>query len=349
LKNIIIGEKPLKKKIFFFTRKQAFTLIELLVVIAIIAILIGLLLPAVQKVREAAARIKCTNNLKQLGLAVHNFENTKKTFPPAEIHPRRVTAQLLVLPYLEQAALQGLASLDLGTNNNLNGDASANGAACKSQKVPSFQCPSEISALLSGTNGTSNYFCSGGLITDSADGATAGAFSMYKPTAFPTAAGATVTIEGWCARIADISDGLSNTAMFSEVRRTESSTRDATNILVPQGVAGAWDDLNPAAMAECTSYVAAAAGYAYLGNQYWRGATVWTSLYNHSLTPNSKVRGNCVNGTLYKGHIPARSYHTGGVNTTACDGSVRFVTDSVDPLVWKAYGTRAGGEALNLN
>jgi prepilin-type N-terminal cleavage/methylation domain-containing protein/prepilin-type processing-associated H-X9-DG protein len=334
------------------SRSVGFTLIELLVVIAIIAILIGLLLPAVQKVREAAARAKCMNNMKQLGLAVHNYENTLGYFPPAEIHPRRVTAQLLVLPYIEQSAIQGLARLDLGTNNNLNGDGTANGLACKSQVVPTFQCPSEVSTLKQGSNGTSNYFANGGLVTDSPNGATGGAFSIYKPTPFPSTG---TTVEGWRAKMGDFVDGTSNTAMFSEIKRTAVATNGPDNVLVMQGVAGAWNDLDPTAMAECTGYVSSAGAFNYLGNQYWRGAVVWTSLYNHTLPPNSQTRGNCVinssttPGHLTRGHIPARSYHTGGANVVACDGSVRFVRDGVDPKAWRAYGTRAGGETLSID
>jgi prepilin-type processing-associated H-X9-DG protein len=97
-------------------------------------------------------------------------------------------------------------------------------------------------------------------------------------------------------------------------------------------------------MAACTGFTSNFA--TYLGNEYWRGAVVWTSMYNHTLPPNSTVRGNCTDGTFYKGHIPARSYHTGGVNVVACDGSVRFVRDSVDPTVWREYGTRASGNVL---
>jgi prepilin-type N-terminal cleavage/methylation domain-containing protein/prepilin-type processing-associated H-X9-DG protein len=324
-------------------RVRGFTLIELLVVIAIIAILIGLLLPAVQKVREAAARAKCTNNLKQMGLAVHNYESTNNKFPPAEIHPRRVTAQLLVLPYVEQSALQGLATLNPGINQNLNGDGSANANLCKSQIVPLFQCPSEVSSLKQGSNGTSNYFCNGGLVTDTSSSSLGGAFSFYKPTSFS----GTSIIEGWAAKMSDFQDGTSNTALFSEIKRSADGTNSATNMLVMQRAA-TWND-DPTVPAECTGYASGATVYNYLGNQYWRGAIVWTSVYNHTLPPNSKTRGNCVDGTLYKGHIPARSYHTGGVNVVACDGSVRFVRDAVNPLAWRAFGTRGGGETLSID
>ncbi|OWK35048.1 hypothetical protein FRUB_09890 [Fimbriiglobus ruber] len=332
------------------SRARGFTLIELLVVIAIIAILIGLLLPAVQKVREAAARAKCSNNLKQLGLAVHNYENANGSFPPAELFPRLVTAQLILLPYIEQSALQGLALLNPGTNNNLNGDNSANGIACKSQIVPTFQCPSEIStlqqALSTGANsGTSNYFLNGGLQTNASNGTVGGAFSMYLPVPFTApSSGPVPVIEGWKARIADITDGTSNTAMMSEIKRTASTTTGATNILIVQYVTGTFN-IDPTTMPACTG-LASGTIFSYLGNEYWRGAVMWTSLYNHTLPPNSAVRGNCVDTTLTNGHVPARSYHTGGVNVVACDGSVRFVSNSVSPATWSEFGTRASGGIL---
>lgn len=242
-----------------------------------------------------------------------------------------------------------MAGLDLNTTANLNGDSSANGVACKSQTVPVFQCPSETSQLVetsgSVTSGTSNYFCNGGHVMDASDGSVGGAFSMYKPVAFPTTA---TKVDGWKARIADFSDGTSNTALFSEIKRSNSSTYGAANILSIQSVSGTWNDLDPTAMSACTGYTSNFANY--LGNQYWRGAVVWTSMYNHTLPPNSSVRGNCTGGagaSLYlKGHIPARSYHTGGVNVVACDGSVRFARDSVDPTVWREFGTRASGNVL---
>jgi prepilin-type N-terminal cleavage/methylation domain-containing protein/prepilin-type processing-associated H-X9-DG protein len=332
---------------------RAFTLIELLVVIAIIAVLIGLLLPAVQKVREAAQRMQCQNNLKQIGLAVHNYENAMGKFPPAEIYPRRVTVQIVILPYIEQSALQGLATLNPGTNTNLNGDASANATACKKQIVPLFQCPSEESVLKNGTNGTSNYFANGGLVTDTTTPALGGAFSMAKPIPFPPSTSTDGTVrEGWTAQIKDFTDGMSNTSMFSEVKRTTYVTEEADNILILQRPA-TWND-DPTAVNECKQFVQSTsssnAPFTYLGNQYWRGAIVWTSIYSHTLPPNSTtIRGNCVDSSLVKGHIPARSYHTGGVNTVACDGSVRFVRDSVDPAAWRAYGTRAGGEPIGLD
>jgi prepilin-type N-terminal cleavage/methylation domain-containing protein len=150
--------------------RRAFTLIELLVVIAIIAVLIGLLLPAVQKVREAAARAKCQNNLKQMGLAAHNYHDANGALPPLSVFPATTTLQVLILPYIEQGNTYGLVTFNPATYKNLNGDTSASAVAAKQQDVPIYLCPSEVSAIYNAASnypyGRSNYFANTGAVAD---------------------------------------------------------------------------------------------------------------------------------------------------------------------------------------
>jgi prepilin-type processing-associated H-X9-DG protein len=323
-----------------------------LVVIAIIAILIGLLLPAVQKVREAAARAKCSNNLKQMALACHNFENVNKALPPADVYPARVPFQITILPYIEQGNTYGLVTLS-GTTQNLNGDGSANALAVKTQDVPIYICPSDPSLLHDTANipqgsGRCSYFGNGGGATaDSTDpnGAVGGVFTMYHSQAYS----GTGYQESMKIKITDITDGTTNTVMISEIKRTitQAAADDPTNNLIMQGVTGTFDVVDATTMAPCTGYSATASKYRYVGVQYWRGAVIWTSLYTHTLPPNSPTRGYCVDGSLLKAHLPARSYHNGGVNVAMCDGSVRFIHDTIQPAVWIELGTRASGKPVN--
>src|SRR6267142_499293 len=143
--------------------RRAFTLIELLVVIAIIAILIGLLLPAVQKVREAAARIKCQNNLKQIGLACQNYESAMRVFPPGEVNanfrPGEIangySVRVFLLPYIEQDNLYRSLTLSLSPNDPAN-------AAAKAVTLPIYTCPSDYMELLPAGWGGANYRCNFG-------------------------------------------------------------------------------------------------------------------------------------------------------------------------------------------
>ncbi len=339
-------------------RRVGFTLIELLVVIAIIAILIGLLLPAVQKVREAAARAKCQNNLKQIGLAAHNYESSNGTFPPANVFPATTTAQVLMLPYIEQSAAYGLVSFNPQTYVNLNGDNSASGIAVKSQDVPIYLCPSDPSSLKNTTSGgswysgRSSYFVNTGAHGDAtgSNQALAGPFQYKWASPIPSPVpNPPPYINGVGVKITGVSDGTSNTALASEIKRTvtDATTDDATNRLSMQRTTGTWDPLAPTDPS-CNGQ-AGGTMYRYVGLQYWRGGVSWTSMYNHTMTPNSPIRGACVDGTLLNYHLAARSYHTGGVNTVLCDGSVRFVRDSIQLQVWQSVGTRAGGEVFDTS
>ena len=184
-------------------RKRGFTLIELLVVIAIIAVLIALLLPAVQAAREAARRTQCRNNLKQIGLALHNYESTHSVFPPGTLgFPKVFSAFAHMLPYVEQANLQNLINFN---DNPLPfglpaPDGATNDVAAKS-KIPVFLCPSDRDAISGNTYGTINYAaCVGsGEVDDGNLAVGDGVIYAQSKTKFSA-----------------ITDGTTNTVAFSE-------------------------------------------------------------------------------------------------------------------------------------
>ena len=314
-------------------RQTAFTLIELLVVIAIIAILIGLLLPAVQKVREAAARMKCQNNLKQLGLAMHNHESALAVFPQGRNgFPKVVSAPARLLAYIEQENLQRLidpdGTLAVGGQND---------TAAKN-RVNLFICPSDSqNGQLPGSVyfGTNYVACNGmGVNLDSA-----GNIVLFTRIAEGNGLFAQIP-----TRIADVTDGLSNTAAFSESTMgngqvpASASAADARFVIlkVPGGA-----DTTPTA---CDG--AAGIFVANRGGQ-WINGHFGNTVYNHFYTPNLTTKWDCGNGSNNKGLTSARSNHTGGVNVLLGDGSVKFVTNGVSSVTWRSLSTRSGGEVVS--
>jgi len=327
-------------------RRRAFTLIELLVVIAIIAILIGLLLPAVQKVREAAARGKCQNNLKQVALAAHNYESANSILPPgmgklplpANDDGSRASVLATILPYVEQASKYDQFNFDYDVRTG------APNQVARAQDIPIYLCPSDPSGSVFTETvafGRSNYF--GNL------GANANPYQKSSLTV-----GMFNSIQK--IRISDVADGTSNTAMFSEVKRSVTpftgSTASAglypTNVTYVSG----FDDTQ-----EISSCSAGLPALKYTGLQYFRNLII-TSLYTHTLPINYSLydcissdmnplyppNANPSNGFFEQAHVAARSYHTGGVNVAFGDGSVRFVRDSITLATWKMLGTRSAGD-----
>jgi len=344
--------------------RLGFTLIELLVVIAIIAILIGLLLPAVQKVREAASRIKCSNNLKQLGLAAHNYESANGYLPPYQhtkvftnANGTTVTASSLgsiltiLLQYVEQGNKFNQWNFDYDVNSwtAIHGSVtpgSVSQAAAYSQDLPIYLCPSDGSGALYFNAGRNNYFGSQGSSANvrTADGV-GGVFSMPFPAAGQL-------MKGY--PLLGISDGTSNTSMFSEkVRSTQ--VFNATGPLDHAGVvrSGSMTGLQLLDGRTAPGCVATApgSGLRYTGHQYYR-ALPFLNTFSHTLPPNwnRKVdpqrQFNCGDsGNLNISHMAASSYHTGGANVGMADGSIRFVRDAVDFSAWLAVGSRANSEA----
>jgi len=367
-------------------RRSGFTLIELLVVIAIIAILIGLLLPAVQKIREAANRMKCSNNLKQFGLAAHNYESTNGFLPPTQhtvvlpdpatgvpkTYSSGATLQALMLPYFEQANKYNQFDM----NYNVNSDAPINSnfpakpnanAAARSFDVPIFLCPSDPSKAFTFTNaGRLNYMGSlggsssyrGGGTQNDPGGVTRAAGTLDGIFALPFPANGQM-MDG--TPIAGITDGTSNTAMFSEVMRgtypagTSSATYDNTTSIIGGTYSGVslTDGRN---VPECVSGNGSGTKIHYVGQQYYRNLPQ-DFLYTHTLPINwnrktgdpTTQRYICGNSAFTAIHQAASSYHSGGVNVCLADGSVRFVRDSIDFVVWQGVGSRSNGEVANLN
>jgi len=330
-------------------RRPGFTLIELLVVIAIIAVLIALLLPAVQSAREAARRIQCTNNLKQIGLALHNYHAPWNSFPVGFLYAYkgvlpissplqyRWSALAQMTPQLEQANLFNALNFDFPIAHKPTSSSAlfwpyfpANATAMATQ-VALFLCPSDGAPAPATNTGPTNYaFCAG----DGSNGGDAtnanGAFILGPPQS-----------------VASLRDGTSQTTAVSEQLLGIAgpySQPSATPVPVPWTRAMARVAAGPLTDPACA--LSASGWLLNKGSSWWDG-NYQNALYNHYLTPNAG-RPDCI---VYHnpGWKAARSAHPGGVNALFCDGHVVFAKDTVDPRIWRAVATRAGSEVVSAD
>jgi len=359
-------------------------LIELLVVIAIIAVLIALLLPAVQSAREAARRAQCVNNLKQIGLAAHNYLSQQNVFPPLvqnrsgmlwakgiqDHWPLDWTASLL--PQMEQSPLYNALNWSFGAAN---GSMPWNTTVLKTM-VASLTCPSESIRVPTNQWGWKSYVgnVGGPACVSVFDGAMVALRS--DPGDFPGFSTADGLQNSNCSvfGIEGMMDGTSNTAMFSETlvgtgpvgnTVTLATARRKSTYLFPSGLTiQANLGVNGAQQAlqfvnTCKSLPGTTPGYGGLApanGNFWIsghvGSTLMYDAYNHWLPPNAAGCYNAADGnTGGWGNpldgVPPSSNHPGGVNIAFADGSVKFIKDTISPPTWWAIGTRSGGEVVS--
>ncbi len=360
--------RPYQQSIAMRTHHQraAFTLIELLVVIAIIGVLIALLLPAVQAVREAARRMSCTNNLKQIGLALHNYESANGVFPPGRINTYVAGnghcwgAYSQMLPFLEQKAVFDAMNFSMNPDPDYTTSSAVVNKTAAVTVLNILLCPSDGGPSLvqvgGGMYAGHNYLLNVG--------------SGYTVVQNPPAPGTTpngIFFENSAVRFPDISDGTSQTVAISETIRSSAGA--------PTGFSGAavfaQDPLggfvitgnntagNGPPIVSDDDYASRCLTNSPPGFQPTRGIK-WLygapghSMYNHRRPPNDK-RYDCRGGLPHSDksaadwqnlslNIAARSRHPGGVHSLFCDGHVQFIKDSVNVVTWQGLGSRNGGE-----
>jgi prepilin-type processing-associated H-X9-DG protein len=329
-------------------------LIELLVVIAIIAVLIALLLPAVQAAREAARRAQCVNNLKQLGLALHNYEQAVGSLPWG-LGPNSWNdwgALPLMLPYFEQTALFNAINFANTGNATNTGNGGTSGRAWQNMtifnaKVNTLICPSDQDRITS-TFGRNNYSGNAGSTPN----------SLHKSSPLDGLFG--YILSNKIVKFAMITDGLSNTAAFSErvkgigiENKLQRDNLNPSSSVYALPSTGNQSQSQPYYLA-CKAVTAKTGLWQGLspvipdsaGSQWFSGYESF-SRYNHVMPPNGN---NCGYGTWAgEGAFTASSRHPGGVNVLFADGSTRFIKNSISPQTWWAIGSRAGNEVLSAS
>ncbi len=311
--------------------RAGFTLIELLVVIAIIGVLVALLLPAVQSAREAGRRTQCVNNLKQLGLAFHNYESAHSVLPPGRVRSHVDGVGLVysafsqILPHLDQLAVYNAINFNLNADRGIG---LAENDTARRTRIAQFLCPTDTASD-----------------ADKADQAPTN-YQMNAGTLHPVAKNNGPLFENSQVRFADIRDGLSQTVLLSELAR---SSRIAANDVIEL----------PSLSIQSYEQTCLANGPARKsarGNRWIYGAPNHT-MYSHHRTPND-LQPDCRGGSPF-GNLnnavwdllsldsAARSMHPGGVNALLCDGSVRFFKNTISVEIWRPLGTRSGGEILS--
>lgn len=317
-------------------RRRGFTLIELLVVIAIIAVLIALLLPTVQQAREAARRTQCKNNLKQLGLALHNYESTHRTFPPGSLgFPFVWSAQAQLLPYVDQANLQNLLIFSVPPMTPFGAGydpvAVAQNDAAARNKLPLLLCPSDSDGVPGQTYGGNSYPASAGSGLNAPGTADDGSVTNADGVMFARSS----------IRFRDLTDGTTNTVAFSE-----QLLGDGQNAAPPP------NDFRyrvvELSMGTQTTPAACAGGATWSGQRgaKWVNGHLADTMYNHFYPPNTTQFPDCHNGFHNFALTAARSAHEGGVQICLCDGSARFISENISMGIWQGLATRSGGEVL---
>ena len=329
-------------------KRNAFTLIELLVAIAIIGILVGLLLPAVQSAREAARRMQCSNHLKQVALACHNYQSTFRRFPPSAIVELNTTVtgnngswgvHGRILPYLEQGNVYESVDLSLAWDDQ---------SSIDGLKIPVYSCPSDPGSDQVRTfsdNRPSLYPTSYGFnfgrwfVFDPAT--RQGSDGMFSPNQF--------------LDFRDCLDGSSHTLLTAEVKAWTPYQRNG----------GPTSTTLPASKVDAEATVASGAQFKDTGHTEWPDGRVHHTGFTVTLSPNSDVHFT-IDGQLHEqtdfnswqegkngvaGHptyaiVTSRSYHTGLVNVAKLDGSTSSITESIDLPTWHALGTRSGREII---
>ncbi|MFM8188732.1 MAG: DUF1559 domain-containing protein [Pirellula sp.] len=320
--------------------KAAFTLVELLVVIAIIGILVGLLLPAVQAAREAARRMQCSNNMRQVALAALNYESAYKRLPASRISRTAdrlgpasgISVHARLLPFMESTQVYSLINFGVEWNDPLND-------AARLSSVASFRCPSDPATNIPGTaGGVNNYYVNSGTIP---------LWNRTTAAPLPQVPDCNgVFFRDSFLKLASITDGLSTTAAICErltgdFSQTKSTPK--TDTFQPGTNAMTADE----ALRDCLAVDVndlGRQGFSDIGAPWIRGYHSTTEYY-HINIPNGR---SCM---FPPGRImtTANSQHANLVNMALCDGSTQNVSANIDMVIYRALGTRNGGEVVNMS